>query len=98
MNSCQRMAFPTTLLTNAMKMDFDAAELEMNHRRDPLDAFDHARGNCRKKQFCGVEGTAVDVRVENRLRILATGHAGVGIQPLRNNIVFEHQAFLFDIE
>ena len=64
-----------------MKADFDAAELKMKHRRNALDALDHAGGNGGEEQFRRIESirAAVDVGVENDLSVLAPGRATSGI-------------------
>ena len=68
-----------TVLTNAVKADFDAAELKMTHRRNPFDALDHAGGNCREKKLRRIEniGTTIHVRVKPDLGVLAVFRHGV---------------------
>jgi hypothetical protein len=75
-----------------VKVDFDAAKLKVKHRRNPLDALDHACCNGRKKQFGGIEGiwSAFNIGIKPDLRILAVGHAPVGICASRHDVIFEH--------
>jgi hypothetical protein len=81
-----------TVLTNTVKVDFDAAKLKMKHRRNPLDTLDHAGCDGRKKQFGGIEGVwpALNIGIKPDLRVLAAGQASVRICALRHDVIFEH--------
>ena len=46
-----RDRFRRAVLADAVKVNFDAAKIEMKHRRHPLYAFDHASGNDREEQL-----------------------------------------------
>ena len=57
------------ILANAVKVNFDAAKIKVEHRRHPLYPLDHASGNGCEEQLRRVEGVrpAVDVRVKDDL-------------------------------
>jgi hypothetical protein len=81
------------VLAYSVKTDFNAAEGKVNHRCDPLDALDHASGNCRKEQFCRIESVrpAGYVGVEDNLSILATDDTPVSVLAFGDDVVFEHR-------
>jgi hypothetical protein len=56
-----------------MKAHFYAAEPKMNHRRDPLDALDHAGCDSCEEQLGRIEGVrpATDFGIEQDISALA---------------------------
>jgi hypothetical protein len=80
-----------------MKADLNAAEFEMIHWGDPLNALNHAGCHRRKKQLRWIEsiGTTVDIGIKNDFCILAACRAAMGVNALRDNVVFEHCTVLF---
>jgi hypothetical protein len=83
-------------LARTKQADLDATEAEMDHWRDTLDAFDHACGDCCKKQFGRIEciGSPRHVGIEDDLCVFAAGRAGVGVDPPGHDFVFQHLAVL----
>ena len=55
------------VLPHAVQTNFDAAIFEMVHRRDALDAFDHAGGDGGEQQFGRIEGVVAAGDVVSRM-------------------------------
>ena len=76
-----------------MQLDLDAPELELQHRRDPLDALDHAGGDSSEKQLRRIERIrpAIHIRIERDRGALGCGLAAVAVDAAALNTIFEHR-------
>src|ERR1035437_3364200 len=81
-----------TVLPHTVKTNLNIPKFKIVHWRDALDAFDHARGNGRKEQFCRIEssGATVHIGIENDFGILTADRTAVCIDAFCDNVIFEH--------
>ena len=82
----------TRILAKAVQVHLHATKREVNHRRGPLYALDHAGGDGGEKEFRRIEGihAALDVGVERQHSILGRGLAAMSVNPSRLYTVFKH--------
>ena len=81
------------ILADAVKVNFDAAKIKVEHRSHPLDPLDHASGDGREEQLSRVEGVrpAIDVRVEEDLGVFGGSGTAVRVDPSSADAVFQHR-------
>jgi hypothetical protein len=72
------------ILADTVQMNLDAAVLKPNHRRDALDALDHAGRKCGQQKPRGIEGvgTACEIRIEYDFNPFTPGDAPVSGHPV----------------
>ena len=80
---------------HTVQSHFSTAKPEADHRRDTLDAFDHACRDGRQEQLGRIEcvSTPAHVRIEHDFGLFAVGRAPMGVNPLRDHVVFQHERF-----
>jgi len=79
------------ILADAVKVNFDAAKIEVEHWCHPLDPLDHASGNGCEEKLRRVKGVrpAVDIRVEDDLRVFGGSGTSVRVDPWGADAVFK---------
>jgi hypothetical protein len=76
-------------MPDTVELHFDAAEIELEPRRHPLDALDHASGDGCEKQFGGIEGirSSRHGRIEYDLGVLGSGQTSLGIDAPGSDVI-----------